>query len=422
MENKDKKCSFCGKSYDACERLFYGEDETVMICQNCIDRIIDIVYGTKVIEDDDIVVDNEQNAEVKFNLTPNEVKQKLDECVIGQDRAKKVLSVALCNHIKRLKDTTGDIKKSNILMVGPSGCGKTLLAQTLASIMNVPFAISDATSLTQAGYVGDDVESILTRLLNAAEGNVELAEKGVVFVDEIDKIGRKGNGTSITRDVSGEGVQNALLKIIEGADVSVPISGGRKNPLGGNVMINTSNILFILGGAFSGMLEPEKPKVLGFNSISEDVKPKELSTDMLIKFGMIPELIGRVPNIVQLDELSKEELVKILTEPRHSLESEYKALFKANDIKLTFEKDSLYEIADIAIKKKVGARGLKSVIESFMTEIMFSTFSNKDIKECIITKETVLGKGPKLIKKVTRKRKNTTVNKKANAKLAENCG
>ena len=235
-------------------------------------------------------------------------------------------------------------------MVGPSGCGKTLLAETLAKIMNVPFAMSDATSLTQAGYVGDDVENILTRLLNAADGDVELAEKGVIFIDEIDKIARAGTGRSITRDVSGEGVQNALLKIIEGSDVNVPIAGGRKNPMGGNIMINTSNILFICGGAFSGMLEPEEEtKALGFNSKIETPKKKELTTDILIKYGMTPEFIGRIPNIVQLDELSADELVKVITEPKHSLDAEYKALFKANGIDLVFKKDSLYEVANLYI-------------------------------------------------------------------------
>ncbi len=339
--------------------------------------------------------------EERKRKTPEQIKDFLDKYVIGQDRAKIVLSVALYNHAKRLNDRKGIIKKSNILMIGPSGTGKTLLAQTLAKLLDVPFAIADATSLTEAGYVGDDVENILTRLIQAADGDVKKAEKGIIFIDEIDKIARRSESVSITRDVSGEGVQHALLKIIEGAEVSVPVTGGRKHPHGQNIVVNTKNILFICGGAFDGlnkMMSRDKKAIsFGFDTGKEekqaDIINEEISPDILVKYGMTPELMGRLPVIVTLDDLKEDDLVRILTEPENAIVKEYQELLAADGIDLVFRKDALAEIAKIALSKHIGARGIRSIMEDIMTDIMF-TAPGKEAGKCIITKNTVHTKKP----------------------------
>ena len=314
----------------------------------------------------------------------------MNQYVIGQEEAKKILSVAVYNHQKRLTDETGLIRKSNILMVGPSGTGKTLLAKTLAKSLDVPFVVADANSLTEAGYVGDDVESILSRLLQVADYDVEKAERGIIFIDEIDKISRKSENPSITRDVSGEGVQNALLKIIEGAEVSVPIGGGRKHPQGDNIIINTEKILFICGGAFEGMIKKNKKKnVIGFNNVTEDAEDEKLSPNMLKKYGMTPELLGRLPILVQLQDLTKEDLCHILTQPKDAIVKEYVELFNRDNIKLEFKNTAIEKIAEKAIERNVGARGLRSIVENLLGDAMFSAPDDENIDKIIVDANAV---------------------------------
>lgn len=403
-ENQDadkQNTDSCEDEYDDDELAYFGDyfDDV------CDEELFTEEQLAEALDDSFSKAEPEET----FNcMTPMQITEVLDKQVIGQDKAKKALAVAIYNHAKRLRDKTGKIKKSNILMVGSSGTGKTLLAQTLAGVLDVPFAIADATSLTQAGYVGDDVESILTRLLIAADGDVKKAERGIVYIDEIDKISRKGAGRSTSKDVSGEGVQHALLKLIEGSEVSVQVEGGRKIPSVNQVVMNTKNILFICGGAFEGLIKPKeiKKSTMGFGFVSdsristesaESDNQSEVTPDKLVEYGMTPELMGRLPVIVKLDDLQEADLVRILSEPENALTKEYQELFAVDGIKLVFRKEALKEIAKIAVKKNIGARGLRSIMEDVMQDIMYTVPSaEKPVKKCTITKKTVYDRIPKI--------------------------
>ena len=397
------RCSFCNKPQSQVRKLIAGPNGAY-ICDECIEVCSEIIEEEFEYDDDRREFDD-------INLlTPEEIKAFLDEYVIGQDEAKKVLSVAVYNHYKRImagSDLGVDLQKSNILMLGPTGCGKTLLAQTLAKILNVPFAIADATALTEAGYVGEDVESILLKVIQAADGDIERAEHGIIYIDEIDKITRKSENPSITRDVSGEGVQQALLKIIEGTVASVPPQGGRKHPHQELIQIDTTNILFICGGAFEGIdkiIETRlDKKSIGFNAqIAEkheedvDVLLHQVLPQDLVKFGLIPELVGRVPVTVSLDLLDKEVLIRILTEPKSSLVKQYQKLMELDGVKLEFDKAALDAIAETSLARKTGARGLRAIMEDIMMDTMFRVPSDDTIKGCMITKDVVEGKGQPL--------------------------